>query len=101
VWRSGTCPPTSSFGSGLFGQTIQKLVQSTVSGVMGRPIRAIAAAGNLDAHGFAPALDFPAERTSTITAARHDDEVSSVPVIGMHTRLDARLGRFAPGRRSP
>src|SRR5260370_19030144 len=47
---------------------------------------AIARAGNLDAHGLAPATDLPAEGIGTVTAATHHNIISSVPVIGMHAQ---------------
>jgi hypothetical protein len=48
-------------------------------------MRAIAVAGNLDAHGFFTALDLPAKGIGAIATAAYDDKISSASIVGMHT----------------
>src|SRR5258707_15071286 len=84
--------PGLAASSTLSGKIVQKFVQRLAAGFVSCPMRAIAGAGNLDAHGFSPAVDFPAEGMRAIPAAADDDILGSVSIIGGHTqRLPAAI----------
>src|ERR1700683_4945731 len=69
-------------------KVIQKSVQRFVAGIVRRPIRAIARAGKLDAHGMASASNLPAEGIGTIPATAHHDVIGSAPIVGMHAQTN-------------
>jgi hypothetical protein len=79
------CGDRSAVCFGLSGQVVQKSIQRAVPSLLGRPMGAIAIAGNLDAHGLPSALNFPAKGICTIAAAAYDDKISSASIVGMHT----------------
>src|SRR5258708_17823105 len=78
--------PGLAASSALSGKIVQKFVQRLAAGFVSCPVRAIAGAGNLDAHGFSPAVDFPAEGMRAIPAAAYDDIIGLVSIIRVPTQ---------------